>query len=375
MPLVRAIHSNPHLKKGFEYSDCCVDDARLVILNALSAKESGATILPRHRFLNAERNKGFWLIDAENEAGELVQFKTKVLINAAGPWVDTVINDCALHTIAKSGVRLVKGSHIIVPKLYKHDKAYTFQNADGRIIFSIPYEEKFTLIGTTDVAFEGEPKSAHASPDEIEYLCGAASEYFEDPIKPTDVIWTYSGVRSLYDDGEENTSVITRDYVLELDVIDGALPLLSIFGGKLTTYRLLATDVLEKLAPYIKTSRGKWTDREPLPGGNLHDRKNPETAIAQLISDLSKKKPWLETALVNRLAHAYGTRVFDLLDGAQSPSDLGQYFGAGLYEQEIKFLIKEEWAQNADDVLWRRSKLGLHMTEEERAAVADFIKL
>lgn len=361
-------------KKGFEYSDCCVDDARLVVLNALSAAEAGATILPRHRFISAKRKNGCWHIDVKNKDGEIIQFCSKVLINAAGPWVDRVIKDCYLAHKPKSSIRLVKGSHIIVPKLYDHDKAYTFQNADGRIIFSIPYEEKFTLIGTTDVAFEDAPNSAEASGDEIAYLCAAASEYFKAPISPTDVIWTYSGVRPLYDDGEENASETTRDYVLELDVASGALPLLSIFGGKLTTYRHLAEDVLDKLAPYMKTTRGPWTDTEPLPGGDLPGRENPEVAFNNLILDLAKVVPWLDAGVSARLARSYGTRAFDLLGNAQATPDLGHYFGAGLYEKEVKYLISEEWAQSADDILWRRSKLGLHMNDAEKCAVADYMQ-
>lgn len=360
--------------KGFEYSDCCVDDARLVVLNALSAHQSGATILPRHRFISAKRKNGCWHIDVETDAGQVMQFEAKVLINAAGPWVDAVVKDCHPTQDPKSSVRLVKGSHIIVPKLYDYDKAYTFQNADGRIIFSIPYQEKYTLIGTTDVAFDAAPNSAEASGDEIVYLCAAASEYFKEPINPTDVIWTYSGVRSLYDDGKEDASAITRKYVFELDIADGILPLISIFGGKLTTYRELAEDVLEKLAPYMQMSRGNWTDTEPLPGGDLPSRENPEIAFGNLISDLTKAFPWLDGVVRKRLARAYGTRAFDLLGNAQAISDLGQHFGAGLYEKEVKFLIRQEWAQEAEDILWRRSKLGLHMTDVEKQAVANYMQ-
>lgn len=360
--------------KAFEYSDCAVDDARLVILNALDASQRGATILTRHRFLGAKRQDGWWIIEVENQSGQTTHYKAKALVNAAGPWVDRVLKDCHPRREPKSHIRLVKGSHIIVPKLYDHGRAYTFQSGDGRIVFSIPYEGKFTLIGTTDVPFECAPSSAAASPEEIKYLCKLASEYFKSPIQPKDVVSTYSGVRALYDDGKENSSKTTRKYILELDAADGALPLVSVFGGKLTSYRHLGEDVLEKLSPFVKTSRDKWTKSVPLPGGDMDGRENPESAIERLINNIGNFVPWLDPAIVARLAHAYGTRAFDLLDGAQIPSDLGQYFGAGLYETEVTFLMRTEWAQSCDDILWRRSKLGLHMNAKEKADLEKYMR-
>lgn len=360
--------------KAFEYSDCAVDDARLVILNALDATQRGATILTRHRFLGAKRQDGWWIIDVENQSGQTIHYKAKSLVNAAGPWVDRVLKDCHPRREAKSHIRLVKGSHIIVPKLYDHDKAYTFQSSDGRIIFSIPYEGKFTLIGTTDVPFESAPSRAAASRQEIEYLCTLASEYFKSPIHSKDVISTYSGVRALYDDGKENSSKTTRKYILELDAAAGALPLVSVFGGKLTSYRHLSEDVLEKLSPFLKLSQGKWTKSAPLPGGDMDGRENPESAIEQLMNTIGNFAPWLDPAIVVRLAQAYGTRAFDLLDGVHTTSDLGQYFGAGLYEAEVTFLMRTEWAQSCDDILWRRSKLGLHMNEEEKAILEKYMQ-
>lgn len=360
--------------KAFEYSDCAVDDARLVILNALDAAQRGATILTRHRFTGAKRQNGWWFIDVKNPSGQTTHYKAKALVNAAGPWVDKVLKDCHPRREPKSHIRLVKGSHIIVPKLYDHDQAYTFQSADGRIIFSIPYEGKFTLIGTTDVPFESAPNSAAASEEEIEYLCTLASEYFKSQIQPKSVVSTYSGVRALYDDGIENSSKTTREYILELDATDDALPLVSIFGGKLTSYRHLGEDVMEKLRPFLETSRKTWTKSAPLPGGDMDGRKNPARAIERLINTIGSFAPWLDPDIVARLAHAYGTRAFDLLDGAQRPSDLGQYFGAGLYETEVAFLIRHEWAQSCEDILWRRSKLGLHMNEKERADLEKYMQ-
>ena len=359
--------------KAFEYSDCAVDDARLVILNALDAKQHGATILTRHRFVGAKREDGCWRIDVESQSGEITHYKAKALVNAAGPWVDKVLKDCHPHREPKSHIALVKGSHIIVPKLYEHNKAYTFQSGDGRIIFSIPYEEKFTLIGTTDVPFESAPSSAAASQEEINYLCALASEYFKSPVRAKDVISTYSGVRALYDDGKENSSKTTRKYILELDADDN-LPLLSVFGGKITSYRHLGEDALEKLSPFLKLSGNKWTKSTPLPGGDMDGRERPESAIHQLINNISNFAPWLDPAIVVRYAHAYGTRAFDLLDGVQDELGLGQYFGVGLYEVEIQFLIQNEWAQSSDDILWRRSKLGLHMNEKEKDILEKYMQ-
>ena len=363
----------PIFKQGFEYSDCWVDDARLVMLNALGAAELGATVLTRHKFLAAERQGGSWHIETKAAHGEVVRTEAKALVNAAGPWVEKTLNACTTDRKTASSVRLVKGSHILVPRLYGHDLAYTFQNADGRIVFSIPYEGRFTLIGTTDTPFDADPGSARADADEIRYLCDAASEYFREPIHPTDVVWSYSGVRPLYDDGSKNASAATRDYVLELDAADGAPPLLTVFGGKITTYRRLAEEALEKLGPYLELARGKWTENAALPGGDLPGRDDPAAALRELISELDKAAPWLGAATLDRIARSYGTRAFRLLGDARSVADMGQNFGAGLYEKEIDFLRREEWAQSAEDILRRRSKLGLHMSAEERQTVAAWL--
>lgn len=362
------------LKTGFEYSDCWVDDARLVILNALSAAEMGATILTRHNFVRAHQENGVWHIEVKDAKGETKNFTAKVLINAAGPWVDKTLNACGITQKNTSTVRLVKGSHIVVPRLYDHAKAYTFQHADGRVIFSIPYQENYTLIGTTDTPFDTDPRTAKADDQEISYLCSAASEYFREPIKPSDVVWTYSGVRPLYDDGAQNASKATRDYVLDLQINENGAPLLNIYGGKVTTYRCLAEEVMEKIAPFITATRQSWTASVPLPGGNLEGREKPDIALANFIGLLAHTYPWLETNTSRRIAAAYGTRAFKLLKGTTSLEDMGMHFGAGLYALEIDFLIESEWAQTAEDILWRRTKLGLHMSELERSKADAYIK-
>lgn len=357
---------------GFEYSDCWVDDARLVVMNALGAQELGAEILTRHAFLNGKREGEHWLVSIKTETGEIKTVKAKMLVNAGGPWVDKALSACNVGSKNESSVRLVKGSHIIVPKLFEHDRAYTFQNADGRVIFTIPYEGKYTLIGTTDTPFEGDPYAAAADEQEIEYLCGAASEYFSEAIKPGSVVWHYSGIRPLYDDGAESASKATRDYVLALDQKGDQAPLLSIYGGKVTTYRRLAEEVLEKLEPFADFKRGPWTDGAPLPGGDLLGREDPETALADFVAHIQAAYPWVPADLASRFAHAYGTRTADLIGDATTMADMGEDFGAGLSEREAKFLMATEFAKSADDILWRRSKLGLHMSEAERSAFADW---
>jgi glycerol-3-phosphate dehydrogenase len=266
-------------------------------------------------------------------------------------------------------VRLVQGSHIVVRKLYDHDRAYMFQNADGRIIFVIPYQNDFTLIGTTDRDYDGDPAKVKASPEEIQYLCASASEYLKKPVLPADVVWTYSGVRPLYDDGASEAKAATRDYVFELDTPGGA-PLLSIYGGKITTYRRLAEEALERLAPYLRSAKARegWTGKSPLPGGDMD-----VSAVAALTAELTREYPFLDPAHANRLAHAYGTRASKLLGNAKSSADLGQSFGATLTESEVRYLMANEWACTADDVVWRRSKLGLRLSPDEVAALDEWI--
>jgi glycerol-3-phosphate dehydrogenase len=352
--------------KAFEYSDCRVDDARLVVLNAMDARAHGATILTRHRAIAAERAEGRWRVTAENRrTGEAQVFAARALVNAAGPWVEAFLTGPA-RTRAPARVRLVQGSHIVVPRLYDHDRAYIFQNADNRIIFAIPYEGAFTLIGTTDQDYEGDPAAVAATEAEIQYLCAAASEYFAKAIVPSDVVWTYSGVRPLYDDGASAAQEATRDYVLHRDGAAGEAPLLSIFGGKITTYRRLAISALDELTEDLPALRNKvgWTASAPLPGGDISLDSPVSTS-----ESLWRSHPFLDQALAARLAHAYGTRAKTIIGKAASMADLGRHFGAGLTEAEIDYLKREEWAETADDVLWRRSKLGLHLSEAERAAV------
>jgi glycerol-3-phosphate dehydrogenase len=355
--------------KGFEYSDCFVDDARLVVLTARDAADRGADIRTRTRAVEIRQADGNWQVTVENTfSGERSAIKARVLVNAGGPWVENVLASGA-GVNARAKVRLVQGSHIVVRKLYAHDRAYMFQNSDGRIVFVIPYQDDFTLIGTTDRDYEGDPAKVKASSEEIEYLCASVSEYLAKPVKPEDVVWTYAGVRPLYDDGASEAKAATREYVLELDT-PGDTPLLSIYGGKITTHRRLAEEVLEKLAPYLKgTKAGEgWTAKSPLPGGDLD-----VSAIAALTAELLRTYPFLEPAHANRLAHAYGTRASKLLGSAKSQGDLGQPFGATLTEREVQYLMSAEWARTAEDIVWRRSKLGLRLSPAEIAAIDDWI--
>ena len=356
-------------RRGFEYSDCWVEDARLVALNARDAKDRGAVIRTRTRAVAAERGADVWQITTENSRnGQRETVRARILVNAAGPWVAHVLA-LTLGRDAPADVRLVQGSHIVVPKLFDHGRCYIFQNADNRIIFAIPYERDFTLIGTTDLDYAGDPAKVAASQDEIEYLCAAASEYFAQAVAPKDVVWTYSGVRPLYDDGANTAQAATRDYVLELD--EAAAPLLSVFGGKITTYRRLALHVLEKLGHLLSPearARHDWSAGAPLPGGDF-----PVQGFESLLADLARDYPWLEAVQCRRLARAYGTRARRILGTAKDKAALGYDFGAGLSEAEVLYLMREEWAEEAADVVWRRSKLGLRFTSSEIKALDDFM--
>jgi len=355
--------------KAFEYSDCWVDDARLVALNAVDAARHGASIRTRTLCVEAGYDGEGWHLQLENTlSGEKSEARAAVLVNSTGPWVSEFL-DQRLQIQSTEKVRLVKGSHIIVPKLFEHDRAYLFQNPDQRIIFAIPYEHDYTLIGTTDQDISGAMRTPHISAGEIKYLCEAASEYFQAPILPADVVWTYSGVRPLYDDGASAAREATRDYVLSCKP-GGAdhPPLLSVFGGKITIYRKLAEAALEKLRDYLPPMTPAWTAHQPLPGGEF-----PVTDFEARYTAAAAAYPFLAPASVRRLLHAYGTRIDELLDGATSLGDLGEHFGADLYAREVNWLMNEEWAMTAEDVLWRRTKLGLRLSAGERESLAQWM--
>ncbi|MGZ8260600.1 MAG: glycerol-3-phosphate dehydrogenase [Caldimonas sp.] len=357
----------PSFTKGFVYSDGWVDDARLVVLNVVDAAERGATVLTRTRCVDAKRSATHWQLRLEGGEGRVDEVQARVLVNAAGPWAASFLGGPA-HVQRHKALRLVKGSHIVVPKLFDHDHAYIFQNPDKRIIFAIPYEGDFTLIGTTDVEHHGPIGEARIDAAETAYLCEQASRYFQRPVTAAQVVWSYSGVRPLLEDEEGNPAAVTRDYELDLDT--AAAPLLTVWGGKITTFRKLAEEAADLLAPGLGTLRGPWTRDAALPGGDLSafigERQRPDTDFSRFETALALRHPALPAALRHRLARAYGSRAEALLGG----DGLGAAVAPGLHEGELRYLHDREWARSADDVLWRRSKLGLHLSESERAAVA-----
>jgi glycerol-3-phosphate dehydrogenase len=357
----------PGYRHALEYSDCRVDDARLVVLNARDAAERGAVIRPRTRVTSASRQDDHWGIAVEDkDGGETIE--ARVLVNAAGPWVGDVAS--VIHANTSAPVRLVQGSHIVVPRLFAHEKCYIFQNLDGRVVFALPFEQDFTLIGTTDLDYRGDPSAVAASSEEIAYLCAVAGEYFRAPVRSQDVVWSYSGVRPLQDDGSTKAQETTRDYTLTLDAGPGRAALLTILGGKITTYRVLAELAVNELKGHLAAAdQPNWTGRVPLPGGDF-----PHEGLAALIDATVRAHPFLDRALAARLVRAYGTRVKQLLGGAQASGDLGGDLGAGLTEREVDYLMREEWAQTADDILWRRSKLGLRFSAGQAAALDDVMR-
>ncbi len=356
----------PEIRAGFEYSDCWVQDARLVVLNAMDAAARGAVIETRTRCTAARRDGAVWRMTVVGAQGVERTILGRVLVNAAGPWVAAVMTGQA-GSASKARIRLVKGSHIVVRRLYEHDRAYILQNKDRRIVFAIPYEREFTLIGTTDLDYRGDPAQAAITAEEVEYLCGSLGAYFAVPPTPADVVWSYSGVRSLYDDGASSASQATRDYVLDLDAPYGQAPLLSVFGGKITTFRRLAEGVLGRLAPFLPVG-GSWTREARLPGGDFA----PEEFEAQ-VAALRRDYPFLSPGHAWRLMRNYGTRARVVLGDARSADDLGKVFGADLTEAEVRYLVEHEWARTAEDLLWRRSKLGLHVEPEGLAALEEFL--
>ncbi|MDU8944994.1 glycerol-3-phosphate dehydrogenase [Ovoidimarina sediminis] len=358
---------NDKFRKAFEYSDCWVEDSRLVALTARDAEARGAQILTRTKVVSAERDGDHWVIETENTEDKSRQtYRAKMLVNAGGPWVEDVIRN-AIRLNSSEGIRLVRGSHIVTKKLFDHEKCYFFQGTDGRIIFAIPYETDFTLIGTTDKEHTDDPSTAHATEEEQDYLCAFASQYFKKPVTRDDIVWTYSGVRPLYDDGAKSATAATRDYVLSLDE-DGP-PVLNIFGGKITTHRKLAEQSVEKFLHHFPGTKGAWTAGVPLPGGDF-----PVSGVADLIAGLERDYSFLDTRWARRLVRAYGTEARDILGGATSAEDLGQAFGGTLTEAEVRWLMAREYALHAADILWRRSKLGLRMTAGEIAALDDWMQ-
>ena len=356
---------NPKFQKAYEYSDCWVEDSRLVALNARDAEIRGAKILVQTRVVSASRVGDIWEIITESAAGKTTH-KALALVNAGGPWVEEVIRNVT-RINSTEGVRLVRGSHIVTKKLYDHDRCYFFQGEDGRIIFAIPYEQDFTLIGTTDQDHMGKPSEAVCTPDERDYLCAFASKYFAKPVSPDDVVWTYSGVRPLYNDGAKSATAATRDYVLSLDT--AGAPLLNVFGGKITTYRRLAEGALAKLLPFFPGTKGDWTARVPLPGGDF-----PHGDVALLTARLKADHPYLTPYWAGRLIRAYGSEAGQVLGGATSVAALGRDFGATLTEAEVRWLMRHEYAHHAADVVWRRSKLGLRMTPDQVEALEVFMQ-
>ncbi len=353
---------------AYEYSDCWIEDSRLVVLNARDAQARGADIQVGTKLIAAERADGLWRITTQDKAtGETQVHHARMLVNVAGPWVGDIIAS-KLRSNSSDGVRLVRGSHIVTRKLYDHDKCYFFQGEDGRIIFAIPYETDFTLIGTTDAEHEDPSQTPVCTPQERDYLLDFANHYFTQQLTADDVVWTYSGVRPLYDDGAKSATAATRDYTLKLDRTGGA-PVLNVFGGKITTYRRLAESALEKVGTVFDGLPGPWTAGVALPGGDF-----AVDGFDALVAKLHKRAPFLDAGQAKRLVRAYGTEAFALLGEAQSAQDLGRDFGAGLTEAELRWLMAHEFARHAEDVVWRRSKLGLRMSPDQIAAVDDWMQ-
>ena len=355
-------------RRGFAYSDCTVDDSRLVILNARDAADRGAVLRIGQRLVRAARERGLWRAEiADSTSQQSYEVKARAIVNAAGPWVSEVLN----QRLGETGVtaRLVKGSHIVVRRLYEGDHAYVLQHPDRRIVFVIPYREDFTLIGTTDVPWPGEPGHVSIDPAETDYLCQTVNKYFERQIGPGDVVWSYAGIRALWDDGATDAWAVTRDYVLEVDAAGGAAPVLSVFGGKITTYRSLAEKALEKLEPYLGALAAPWTGTTPLAGGDI-----AAGDCEAFITGIRQRWPFLGRSEAHRLAFTYGTRISRFLDGVASREAMGEDFGGGLTRVEADYLIREEWARTAEDLYWRHTKTGLHATPAQQQRLAAWLQ-
>lgn len=378
LPASRAVRFPPHpaagiLKpdyhRGFIYADCWVEDSRLVVLNAVDAAERGADIRTRTRLVSAAPEGKLWRAIIEDHAGQRHKVAAHAMVNAAGPWVGDILSAKLGRNDTKT-IRMVKGSHIIVKRLYNHDFAFILQNPDNRIVFAVPYEHDYTLIGTTDIPYADDPAKVIISPEETEYLCASVSRYFRQPVTAADVVRSYSGVRPLYDDHAQNASAVTRDYVL--DVTGGGLQpaLLSVFGGKITTFRKLAEHALDKLLPAMGRAPGAaWTAAAPLPGGDM-----PNADFAAYLAHIIGQYPEFPKPLLHRLVRAYGARAVRILGNAVSPTDLGRDFGGMLTESEVNYLVREEWARTPEDILWRRSKLGLHVPDGTAARLGAYLQ-
>jgi len=354
--------------RALEYSDCWVEDSRLVILNARDAADRGAEILPKTSVVKAVSKNGQWQITTKNSlTGETENFTASTLVNATGPWVDEVLRTVLGQNDANN-VRLVGGSHIVVKKIFEHDKCYIFQNSDNRIIFAIPYEGDYTLIGTTDVDYSEMAAKPEISDEEIDYLCNAASEYFSAPVSKADIVWTYSGIRPLMDDGADEAQEATRDYVIKVENSSGLAPLINIFGGKITTYRKLAEEVVGKLPNGKGTHHGSWTHSSALPGGDFE-----VDGFDQLVADIQNKYEFSPPGLAKRLVRHYGTKAHIVLEDAKKIGDLGTDFGCGLYQQEVDYLIENEWAIDASDILYRRTKLGIRMSKKQKKQLEAYM--
>ncbi|SEP76779.1 homodimeric glycerol 3-phosphate dehydrogenase (quinone) [Faunimonas pinastri] len=365
----------PHFTRAFEYSDCWVDDSRLVVLNARSAAKHGATIRVRTRVSSLAPDGGGWRATLQNSCtGEISEVRARMAVNAAGPWVDTLLAGMG-RAESTHNVRLVQGSHIVVRKLFDHDRCYIFQNADGRIVFAIPYEGDYTLIGTTDLDYPGDPSNVRITEGEVDYLRAAAGQYFNRDIEAGDVVWSYSGVRPLYNDGASIAQEATRDYVLRLDGPEGpdnAGPgprILNVFGGKLTTYRKLAEAALTRIGTVLGPRGMPWTSEEPLPGGDF-----PIDGFEALVTGFEAAYPGFPVPFLRHLLRSYGTDAARILGSATGLSGLGRDFGGGLSEAEVRFLMEWEWARSAEDILWRRSKLGLRLDRQQVAELEAYLE-
>jgi len=365
-PAGRAL--KPGFERAFEFSDCWVDDARLVVLNARDAADKGAEIRTRTKAVAARREGDHWVVEIEDlTTGAREEIHARMLINAAGPWIDRVLGQTIGRNDAHN-VRLVKGSHIVIRRKFEDPRSFFFQNSDGRIFFAIPYEDDFTLIGTTDEDFPGDPANAAISDSEIDYLCASASEYFAEPVRRDDIVWTYAGVRPLFDDGADAAQEATRDYVLKVEKKSGA-PLMNIFGGKITTYRRLAERGMHRLAKFFPGMARDWTASAPLPGGDM-----PKADYESFSGRMKRDYPWMPQSLRRHYGRLYGTRVALIVGGETSLAGLGRHFGGDLYEAEVSYLMEHEWAQTAEDILWRRTKHRLHLSAAEQAAFGDWFR-